>query len=224
MFITTLVVLLRAWLNHNTMEDLQLINDIVNQSTKEASYWSVVISSTVFIIYTIVIRIFDYFKSKDKDKPLIEMSKAIQEVSNNVIKLNTVLDKMIQDNSKKDFTKCKNTIELSFICFENNVFKFCREIILNNNIETNRDLIVSNISQKVNTEYYKIYSVLSIFEIKEIVVSTHLHSEWIDDITKDLINIIYNGQDKEARVNQISSKLKLTMNAYSTQVYNKTFN
>ena len=110
MFITTLVVLLRAWLNHNTMEDLQLINDIVNQSTKEASYWSVVISSTVFIIYTIVIRIFDYFKSKDKDKPLLEMSKAIQEVSNNVIKLNTVLDKMIQDNSKKDFTKCKNTI------------------------------------------------------------------------------------------------------------------
>lgn len=224
MFITTLVVLLRAWLNHNTMEDLQLINDIVNQSTKEASYWSVVISSTVFIIYTIVIRIFDYFKSKDKDKPLLEMSKAIQEVSNNVIKLNTVLDKMIQDNSKKDFTKCKNTIELSFIGFDNNVFKFCREIILHNNIETNRDLIVSNISQKVNTEYYKIYSVLSIFEIKEIVVSTHLHSEWIDDITKDLINIIYNGQDKEARVNQISSKLKLTMNAYSTQVYNKTFN
>ena len=124
MFITTLVVLLRAWLNHNTMEDLQLINDIVNQSTKEASYWSVVISSTVFIIYTIVIRVFDYFKTKDKDKPLLEMSKAIQEVSNNVIKLNTVLDKMIQDNSKKDFTKCKNTIELSFICFENNVFKF----------------------------------------------------------------------------------------------------
>ena len=224
MFITTLVVLLRAWLNHNTMEDLQFINDIVNQSTKEASYWSVVISSTVFIIYTIVIRVFDYFKTKDKDKPLLEMSKAIQEVSNNVIKLNTVLDKMIQDNSKKDFTKCKNTIELSFIGFDNNVFKFCREIILHNNIETNRDLIVSNISQKVNTEYYKIYSVLSIFEIKEIVVSTHLHSEWIDDITKDLINIIYNGQDKEARVNQISSKLKLTMNAYSTQVYNKTFN
>lgn len=224
MFITTLVVLLRAWLNHNTMEDLQLINDIVNQSTKEASYWSAIISSTVFIIYTIVIRMFDYFKNKDKDKPLLEMSKAIQEVSNNVIKLNTVLDKMIQDNSKKDFTKCKNTIELSFIGFDNNVFKFCREIILHNNIETNRDLIVSNISQKVNTEYYKIYSVLSIFEIKEIVVSTHLHSEWIDDITKDLINIIYNGQDKEARVNQISSKLKLTMNAYSTQVYNKTFN
>ena len=224
MFITTLVVLLRAWLNHNTMEDLQFINDIVNQSTKEASYWSVIISSTVFIIYTIVIRVFDYFKTKDKDKPLLEMSKAIQEVSNNVIKLNTVLDKMIQDNSKKDFTKCKNTIELSFICFENNVFKFCREIILHNNIETNRDLIVSNISQKVNTEYYKIYSVLSIFEIKEIVVSTHLHSEWIDDITKDLINIIYNGQDKEARVNQISSKLKLTTNSYSTQVYNKTFN
>lgn len=206
------------------MEDLQLINDIVNQSTKEASYWSVIISSTVFILYTIVIRLFDYFKNKDKDKPLLEMSKAIQEVSNNVIKLNTVLDKMIQDNSKKDFTKCKNTIELSFIGFENNVFQFCREIIIHNNIEANRDLIVANISQKINTEYYRIYSILSIFEIKEVVVATHLHSEWTEDITKDVINIIYNGQDKESRVNQIASKLKLTMNAYSTQVYNKTFN
>lgn len=206
------------------MEDLQLINDIVNQSTKEASYWSVIISSAVFIIYTIIIRVFDYFKNKDKDKPLIEMSKAIKEVSNNVIKLNTVLDKMIQDNSKKDFTKCKNTIELSFIGFENNVFQFCREIIIHNNIEANKDLIIANISQKINTEYYKIYSTLSIFEIKEIIVATHLHSEWIDDITKDVISIIYNGQDKESRINQISNKLKLTMNAYSTQVSNKTFN
>lgn len=206
------------------MEDLQLINDIVNQSTKEASYWSVIISSIVFIIYTIIIRGFDYYKNKNKEKPLIEMSKAVKEVSNNVIKLNTVLDKMIQDNSKKDFTKCKNTIELSFICFESNVFQFCREIIIHNNIEVNRDLIIANISQKVNTEYYKIYSSLSIFEIKEIVVATHLHSEWTEDITKDLINIIFNGQDKESRVNQIASKLKLTTNAYSTQVSNKTFN
>ena len=113
---------------------------------------------------------------------------------------------------------------MSFICFESNVFQFCREIIIHNNIEVNRDLIIANISQKVNTEYYKIYSSLSIFEIKEIVVATHLHSEWTEDITKDLINIIFNGQDKESRVNQIASKLKLTTNAYSTQVSNKTFN
>ena len=206
------------------MEDLQLINDIVNHSVKETSYWSIVISSVVFITYTIIIRVFDYYKNKDKDKPLIELSKAVKEVSNNVIKLNTVLDKMIHDNSKKDFTKCKNTIELSFLAFETNVYQFCRDIIIHNNIDTNRDFIVGNVSQKVNTEYYKVYAALSIYDIKEVVVATHLHSEWIDDITKNIINIIYNGQDKESRVNQISSKLKLVMNAYSTQVYNKTFN
>lgn len=206
------------------MEDLQLINDIVNQSVKETSYWSIIISSIVYITYTIITRIFDYYKNKDKDKPLIEMSKAIKEVSNNVIKLNTVLDKMIQDNSKKDFAKCKTTIELSFSNFENSLFQFCRDIIIHNNIDKNKEFIVGNISQKVNTEYYKIYSALSIYDIKEIVVATHLHSEWVDDITKDLINIIYNDQDKEARINQIANKLKLSMNAYSTQVYNKTFN
>lgn len=206
------------------MEDLQVINDIVNHSVKETSYWSIIISSTVFIVYTIVVRVFDYYKNKDRDKPLIEMSKAVKEVSNNVIKLNTVLDKMMQDNSKKDFTKCKNTIELSFLGFENNLFQFCRDIIVHNNIDTNKDFIVGNISQKVNTEYYKIYAALSIYDIKEVVVATHLHSEWVDDITKSIINIIYNGQDKESRLNQIASKLRLITSAYATQVSNKTFN
>lgn len=206
------------------MEELQTINDIVNESVKQTSYWSVIISSTVFIIYTLIIRVIDYFKSKDKDKPMIEMASAIKEVSNNVVKLNTVLDKMIQDNSKKDFTKCKNTIELSFVGFECEVSKLCRDIIVHNNIDANKDLIIANISQKINTEYYKVYSALSLYEVKDICVANHLHTEWIEDIAKSLIAIIYNGQDKENRCNQVTSKLKLTMNGYSTQVSNKTFN
>lgn len=224
MFITTLVVLLRAWLNHNTMEDLQFINDIVNQSTKEASYWSVVISSTVFIIYTIVIRVFDYFKTKDKDKPLLEMSKAIQEVSNNVIKLNTILDKMIQDNSKKDFIKCKNTIELSFIGFYNNVFKFCQEIILHNNIEANKDSIKQSIYRTVSTEYYKIYSIFSEYEYDKVNVATRLKEEWIDAVTEEVLQIIYNGQDAIDRIRQINNKLSIDTEEYSTYINNKVFN
>ena len=224
MFITTLVVLLWAWLNHNTMEDLQFINDIVNQSTKEASYWSVVISSTVFIIYTIVIRVFDYFKTKDKDKPLLEMSKAIQEVSNNVIKLNTVLDKMIQDNSKKDFIKCKNTIELSFIGFYNNVFKFCQEIILHNNIEANKDSVKQSIYRTVSTEYYKIYSIFSAYEYDKVNVATRLKEEWIDAVTEEVLQIIYNGQDAIDRIRQINNKLSIDTEEYSTYINNKVFN
>ena len=224
MFITTLVVFLRAWLNHNTMEDLQFINDIVNQSTKEASYWSVVISSTVFIIYTIVIRVFDYFKTKDKDKPLLEMSKAIQEVSNNVIKLNTVLDKMIQDNSKKDFIKCKNTIELSFIGFYNNIFKFCQEIILHNNIEANKDSVKQSIYRTVSTEYYKVYSIFSAYEYDKVNVATRLKEEWIDAVTEEVLQIIYNGQDATDRIRQINNKLSIDTEEYSTYINNKVFN
>lgn len=210
--------------NYKIMEDLQVINDIVNQSVKETSYWSVIISSSVFIIYTLIVRVIDYFKNKDKDKPLMEMSKAIKEVSNNVVKLNLVLDKMIQDNSKKDVTKCKNSIELSFISFEHEVEKLCRDIIIHNNIETNKDMIIRNIAQKVNTEYYKVYSVLSLYEVKDVCVANHLHTEWIDDICKTMTTIIFNNQDKDNRCNQVTNSLKLIMNGYSTQVYNKTFN
>lgn len=206
------------------MGEFQSINDIVNETVKQTSYWSVIISSIVFIVYTLIIRLIDYFKSKDKDKPMIEMASAIKEVSNNVVKLNTVLDKMIQDNSKKDFTKCKTTIELSFIGFESEVNSLCRDIIVHNNIEANKELITANITQKINTEYYKVYSALSLYEVKDICVANHLHTEWIEDIAKNIIAIIYNGQDKDSRCNQISSKLKLTMNSYSTQICNKTFN
>lgn len=206
------------------MEDLQVINEIINNSVKETSYWSVIISSTVFITYTLIVKVVDYFKTKDKDKPMIEMASAVKEVSNNVVKLNTVLDKIIQDNSKRDFTKCKNTIELSFIAFEHELNDFCRDIIINNNIEANRDFISANILQKVNTEYYKVYSSFTVYSIKDVIVSSHLHTEWIDDIVNSITAIIYNGQSKEIRLNQLSNKLKLVMNSYSTQVYNKTFN
>ena len=67
------------------MEELQTINEIVNTSIRDSSYIAVIISSSVFIIYTLIIRLIDYFKSKAKDKPLLEMSKAMKEALNDMV-------------------------------------------------------------------------------------------------------------------------------------------
>ena len=51
------------------MDELQAVNDIVNNAVKDSSYVTVLISSGVFILYTLIIKIVDYYKSKDKHKP-----------------------------------------------------------------------------------------------------------------------------------------------------------
>ena len=100
------------------MEDLQTINDIINGAVKDSSYITVLISSGVFILYTLIIKVVDLFKAKDRNKPIIEMASAIKEVSENVVKLNQVLDKTIQDAETKEAGRINNIILTAFNSFK----------------------------------------------------------------------------------------------------------
>lgn len=206
------------------MTDFQTINDVVNESVKNSSYIAVVISSCVFIIYTLIIRLVDYFKSKSKNKPLLEMSKAMAEMAENITKLNTVLDKTLKDAERKELRQCEATIELGFKAFGYRLAQECSAIIAHNNIDENKDLIISNLNKLVSTEYYNLYSKLSVYEINEINVASKLKEEWIKEITDTIITIIYDGQDAIVRITQINNRINLYINEYSTYVNNKTFN
>ena len=96
------------------MEEFNTINEIIQTGIQTSSYNSVIISSCVFIAYTLGVKVIDLIKAKDKNKPMIEMGKAITEVSNNVIKLNNILDKYIQNNERKESDKIKRVIEQVF--------------------------------------------------------------------------------------------------------------
>lgn len=206
------------------MDDLQVINSIISNAVKNSSYITVLISSSVFIAYTIIIKIVDYFKAKNKNKPLLDMAIAIKEISENVVKLNTVLDKQIQDAESKELTKIRQVISLAFDSFRANISKICNEIIIHNNIDTNKDLIRENIFKTINTEYYKLYNVFSAYEVDGINIATKIKDEWIDDTTKECLEVIYNGQDKDVRIGQILNKLTIIANEYSVYVNNKVFN
>lgn len=206
------------------MTDFQTINDVVNESVKNSSYIAVVISSCVFIIYTLIIRLVDYFKSKSKNKPLLEMSKAMAEMAENITKLNTVLDKTLKDAERKELRQCEATIELGFKAFGYRLAQECSAIIAHNNIDENKDLIISNLNKLVSTEYYNLYSKLSVYEINEVNVASKLKEEWIKEIADTIITIIYDGQDAIVRITQINNRINLYINEYSTYVNNKTFN
>lgn len=206
------------------MDELQTVNDIISNAVKNSSYTTVLISSSVFILYTLIIKLVDFYKSKDKNKPLLQMVSAIKEISENVVKLNTVLDKQIQNAENKELTKVRQVISLAFDSFRANISKTCNEIIIHNNIDVNRDLIRENISKTISTEYYKLYNVFSAYEVDGVNIATKIKDEWIDDTTKECLEVIYDGQDKDVRIGQILNKLTIIANEYSIYVNNKIFN
>lgn len=206
------------------MDDFNQVNQIVSDAIKDSSYITVLISSGVYILYTLIIRLVDLFKAKDRNKPLIQMASAIKEVSENVVKLNTVLDKQIQNAESKELTKVRQVISLAFDSFRANISKTCNEIIIHNNIEENRDLIRENLFKTISTEYYKLYNVFSAYEVEGINIATKIKDEWIDDTTKECLEVIYDGQDKDVRIGQILNKLTIIANEHSVYVNNKVFN
>lgn len=206
------------------MGDFNEVNQVVNDAIKDSSYITVLISSGIYIAYTLIVKIVDLFKAKDRNKPIIEMASAIKQVSENVVKLNGVLDKAFQDAESKEQSKTKNVIVLGFDSFKVNVGNICNSIIIHNNIDANKDLIKQNVFRLVSTEYYKLYNVFSAYEINGVNISTKLKDEWIDDITKECLDIIYNGQDALIRISQLSNRLDIIADEHSVFVNNKVFN
>nr|DAU20331.1 MAG TPA: hypothetical protein [Crassvirales sp.] len=206
------------------MGDFNEVNQVVNDAIKDSSYITVLISSGIYIAYTLIVKLVDLFKAKDRNKPIIEMASAIKQVSENVVKLNGVLDKAFQDAESKEQAKIKNVIVLGFDSFKVNVINICNSIIIHNNIDANKDLIKQNVFRLVSTEYYKLYNVFSAYEINGVNVSTKLKDGWIDDITKECLDIIYNDQDALIRISQLSNRLDIIADEHSVFVNNKVFN
>lgn len=206
------------------MTDFQTITEIVNESVRSSSYVTVVISSCVFIIYTLIIKIVDYFKTKSKNKPLIEMATAIKENTANIVKLNSVLDKTLQEAERKQVRQCEVAIEFGFKSMGYRIMQDCLGVIAHNNIDTNKNLITENLKKLVSNEYYKLYSNLSLYEIHEVNVASKLKEDWISEISDNIISIIYNGQDAINRITQINSRVNIYISEYSTYINNKIFN
>lgn len=206
------------------MNDFQTINDIVNESVRNSSYYTVAISSCVFIVYTLIVQLIGYFKAKNKSKPMLEMSNALKEMATNIVKLNSVLDKTLKEADRKKVRQCEVAIDIGFRTFAYEISQEVISIIAHNNIDKNKDFIIGNINKLVSTEYYKLYSVLSAYEINEVNIASKLKTEWIEEVAKNIIAIVYNGQDAIDRITHINNRLEISVAEYSTFINNKTFN
>ena len=206
------------------MNDLRTVNEIINTAVKDSSYITVIISCGVFILYTLINKVIELYKAKNRNKPMLEMASAIKQVSENVVKLNQVLDKTFQDAEIKEANRITNIITASFNSFKSEIITRAIDIIVHNNIEANRESVKQSIYKTVSTEYYKVYSIFSAYEHDKVNVATKLKEEWIDAVTKEVLQIIYNGQDATDRIRQINNKLSIDTEEYSIYINNKVFN
>ena len=203
------------------MEEFKVFNSVIENTVRNTSYITVIISSVVFISYTVIIKLIDYFRHKDDKKSLVEMGLAVKEVSNNVAKLNAILDNLFQDITKKNLEKGKIIIELAFFNFQYKIVNLCRNIIINNNIDINKEFIIANITKTVNTEFYRAYHTLSLYEVGNTLLSEFLKDSWKDDCIKDVLAIIYNGQEDKLRISQINSNLSIKVDNWIVYINNK---
>ena len=206
------------------MNDLQTVNNIIDSAVKDSSYITVIISCGVFILYTLINKVIELYKAKDRNKPMLEMASAIKQVSENVVKLNQVLDKTFQDAEIKEANRITNIITASFNSFKSEIITRAIDIIVHNNIEANRESVKQSIYRTVSTEYYKVYSIFSAYEHDKINIATKLKEEWIDAVTEEVLQIIYNGQNSTDRIRQINNKLSIDIEEFSIYVNNKVFN
>lgn len=205
------------------MHDLTTINEVISNAVKSSSYNTVLLSSCVFIIYTLIIKVIDMLKAKSRNKPIIEMATAIKDIGSNIIKLNNVLDKTFKDAEHKDYIRCKNAIRLAFEALKSKLNEDCIETIITNHVEENKEQIVENILKLVSTEYYKVYSILSNYEIDNVNVASQLDKRWIEQISNTIISVIYGKKSDISRILQLQHRLNIEIGKYETYIDNKIF-
>lgn len=206
------------------MNELQTVNDIIAKAVEHSSYATVLISSIVFILYTLIIKAVDYFKAKDRAKPMLEMANAIKTISENVATLNKVLDRTFKDAEVKEISKIDNIIEVGFKAFQSDIFKKTSDIILRNNIKNKQSSVKENIYKIVSTEYYRLYLILSAYEIKGVNVANKLKEDWIDSLVSEITSIVFEEENEFSRIKQLNNKLEILIDDYSVHVNNKIFN
>ena len=134
------------------------------------------------------------------------------------------LTKTFDDAEKKEVRQADRAIQLGFKAMAFKISQECANIIVHNNIDKNKELIRSNIAKIVSTEYNKLYSALSVYEINEVTIASKLKEEWIKEIADALITIIYDGQDAVTRIVHINDRISIVTNDYSIYISNKVFN
>lgn len=174
-----------------------------------------IVPAILVIIYLLIIKVIDSKKESKQAKISKQLADSVSQISN-------FINAITNDIVNKDKDKCKIAIEdcMNASCFK--LINFVNDTIINNHIEENKDNIITNIHNIVNSEYYNIFATLSLYNINGYKVSDVLKTEWMSEIEKDIIDIIYSNKlSEQDKINTFMHKINLRIQSYITYIINK---
>lgn len=183
--------------------------DILSESLKQGIAPAIVVA-----IYLIITKIIDSRKESKQIKLNTELVESITNINNFIISIT-------KDIIDKEKIKCQRAVEDSMYAAGMRLINFVSTTIINNHVETNKENILSNIHNIVTTEYYSVYSTLSMYVVNNKKISKSLKPSWIEDVKKDMIDIVYNTNlAKEDKIMAFTNKINIRFQSYSTYINN----
>lgn len=168
----------------------------------------------VVAIYLIITKIIDNRKENVQIKLSTELTKSINAIS-------SFLTDITKNIIEKDKDKCKAAIEDTMFSSAMRLINFVSTTIINNHIEANKENVIANIHNIVNTEFYSVYATLSLYKINGVKASGALNKDWMEIIEKDMFDIVYNSSlSKEDKILTFTNKINLKFQSYVTHMTN----
>lgn len=164
--------------------------------------------SLVVAIYLTINKILDN-KSKSKQ---IQLN---NNIADSFTKLNNFLDFFTKNIINKEIDKCALGIEHSFDKAKLTVLEHANMVIINNNVNNNRENIIDNLIHLINSEHYLLINNLKLYSVHNTNIQEYVSDEWKDEIFTDVKNIIFNQEfTKEQKIYILNSKLNNRINEY----------
>lgn len=175
-----------------------------------------IVPAIVVAVYLIITKILDNHKEKTQIKLSEDLTKSINLISNFIVNIT-------KNIIEKDKDKCKNAIEDAISGSEMRLIQFLSNTVVNNNIQKNKNNIMINIHNIVNSEYYVVFSTLSMYSVNDIKVSEFFKKSWIEEVKQDMITVLYDTSlSKENKIVTFSNKINIRFKSYISYIINNT--
>lgn len=182
------------------------------------------LSSLITIsIFLLLYKWLDNKKKTESEKFVSSISSTLDEVSKSLLQVSTFITDITKNIIDKDKDKCKTAIEDSMLASAMRLTMFVTNTVINNHIHTNKDNILANIHNIVNTEFYSVFSSLSLYKINGIKASDTMKKDWMPSVEKSIIETVFNDNlSKEDKISSFNNKINLKFQSYITYITNNT--
>ena len=165
-----------------------------------------IVPGLILIAYLLITK---YIDSKKKD-PLKDIAKLLNVVTKDII--------------DRDRQKSLEVIDVIIEGMLGKLFNYFVGVVINNNIEENREQIEYNSEHIVKSLYSQAFNKLNIYKGNDKYLSYFMREEWKKSLIEDIINILYNTKlDKHQRIIAFSKRMEIRETDFIAHITNNAF-